>query len=64
MHYRAPIEIPEAKAQEIAEISRPGPRRNVIMSFGNKWYDIRHMSDAEVMTYVCGLTELHPGRLN
>jgi hypothetical protein len=64
MHYRAPIEIPEAKAQEIAEISRNGPRRNVIMSFGDKWYDIRHMSDAEVMTYVCGLTELRRERLN
>lgn len=64
MHYRAPIEIPEAKAHEIAESTRNGPRRNVIMSFGDKWYDIRHMSDAEVMTYVCGLTELRPERLN
>ena len=52
MGQSAPIEITKAKAQEIAESTRNGPRRNIVMSLGDKWYDIRHMTDEELMSYV------------
>jgi hypothetical protein len=40
------------RALEIAEANRNGPRRNVVMSQGNKWYDISHMTEAEIMSSV------------
>jgi len=49
---RMPIEISETRAKEIAQSHRKGPRRNVVMSQGNKWYDISHMTDAEIMDYL------------
>ena len=50
-----PIEITKVKAQEIGESTRKGPRRNVVMSRGDKWYDIRHMTDSEIMAYVAAV---------
>ena len=47
-----PIEITKAKAHEMGETTREGPRRNVVMSRGDKWYDIRHMTDELLMSYV------------
>ena len=64
MYNAAPIEVAEAKAKEIAESSRGGPRRNVILFHCRKWYDIRHMTDVEIMAFVCGLTGRRPERLN
>jgi hypothetical protein len=52
MGQSTPIEITKAKAEEIAESTRNGPRRNIVMSLGDKWYDIRHMTDEEIMSYV------------
>ena len=49
---RTPIEISETKAKQIADAHRNGPRRNVVMSQGDKWYDISHMTDAEIMEYL------------
>jgi hypothetical protein len=49
---RTPIEISETRAKEIAQSYRNGPRRNVVISQGNKWYDISHMTEAEIMDYL------------
>jgi hypothetical protein len=45
----APIEITKSQAEAIAESTRNGPRRNVLMSRGPRWYDIRHLSEAELL---------------
>ena len=52
MGQSTPIEITKAKALEIGESTRNGPRRNVLMSQGDKWYDIRHMTETELLAYV------------
>jgi hypothetical protein len=52
MGQSTPIEITKTKALEIGESTRNGPRRNVVMSIGNRWFDIRHMTDEELMSYV------------
>lgn len=47
-----PIEITDTRAKEIAHAYSDGPRRNVVMSQGARWYDISHMTDAEIMKFI------------
>jgi len=47
-----PIEVSETRAKDIANAHHNGPRRNVVMSRGDKWYDVSHMTDTEIMDYI------------
>jgi hypothetical protein len=51
-HIPKPIEITKSQAEAIAESTRHGPRRNVLMSRGTRWYDIQHLSEAELLAEI------------
>ena len=52
---RVPIEISEASAKDIA-IEFDGPASNVVMSLGDRWFDIRHMTTDEILAHVASLS--------
>ena len=43
------------RAEQIVHDHRNGPRRNVVMSKGTHWYDISHMTDAEIVESVAAV---------
>lgn len=51
----APIEITEAEAKHIMEMHSMQPRRKVTVHYGGKWYDVRHMSIADVMEFLASV---------
>jgi hypothetical protein len=48
----APIEITEAEAKHLMEMHSLQPRRKVTLHHAGKWYDVRHMSIAEVVEFM------------
>lgn len=51
----APIEITEAEAKHLMELHSILPRRKVTVHYGGKWYDVRHMSIAEVVEFLASV---------
>ena len=56
MDNRAPIEITELQAQEIADEAADSPMRAVVLNAGGKRFDVRHLDQAELIAFLAGLT--------
>jgi hypothetical protein len=52
---RAPIEITELQAKEIADDAADGPMRAVVLNAGGKKFDVRHLDQAELIAFLAGL---------
>lgn len=55
MFKAVPIAITEAEAKHLMEMHSTLPRRKVTLHYGGKWYDVRHMSIAEVMEFLASV---------
>ena len=51
----APIEITEVEAKHLMEVHSLHPRRKVTLHHRGKWYDVRHMSIAQVIEFLASV---------
>ena len=56
MDNREPIEITPEQARKITEDHANGPKRNTVMSLGDKWFDIRHLNNEDLVGFIKGLS--------
>lgn len=50
-----PIEIAKADADQIIAASLNQPMRAVVACYQGQWYDVRHMSEAEIEAWHAGI---------
>jgi len=56
MDNREPIEITPEQARKITEDHAKGSKRNATMRLGDKWFDIRHLDQADLLAFLKGLS--------